>query len=186
MISDLEAAILGLIQEGHSYGYELEKTIEERHMRTWTDIAFSSIYYVLKKLEKQDLISSTSKNVNGRTRKVYSITTQGINAMEEKVKSLVSEYHSLTDPFDLGLSNLDKILKEEALTSLKKYNKSIEAHEEYLKQRLIKVEEKGWPPRIKGQITRSLKKIEAEKEWVKEFIKEMETYYSERRCSDES
>ncbi|MBD3172537.1 winged helix DNA-binding protein [Candidatus Bathyarchaeota archaeon] len=177
MISDIEAAVLGLIQEGHSYGYELEKTIEERHMRTWTEIAFSSIYYVLKKLEKQELISSSSKNVNGRTRNVYSITAKGINEMEEKVKNLVSEYHTLTDPFDLGLSNLDKIPPEDTLASLESYHKSLEVHQEYLKQRLIEVEEKGWPLRIKGQINRSLKKINAEKEWVNEFILEMRALF---------
>ena len=88
MISDLEAAILGLICEGHSYGYELEKAIDERNMRNWTEIAFSSIYYVLKRLEKQGLIASTSKNVNGRTRQVYSATPEGTQTMKDKVNSV--------------------------------------------------------------------------------------------------
>jgi DNA-binding PadR family transcriptional regulator len=180
MISDLEASILGLICEGYGYGYELEKVIDERHMRNWTEVAFSSIYYVLKRLEKQGLIASTSENVNGRSRKVYLVTPEGTQTMTDKVNSLISQYHSLTDPFDLGLSNLDKVTPKEALAALQSYHESLETHEEYLKQRLAKVEEIGWPIRIKGQITRSMKKLAAEKEWVKEFIEEMREHYSEK------
>ena len=180
MISDLEASILGLICEGHSYGYELEKVIDERNMRNWTEVAFSSIYYVLKRLEKQGLITSTSKNVNGRSRQVYSVTPEGTQAMKDKVNNLLSEYHSLTDPFDLGLSNLNKITPKEALAALQSYGESLEVHDEYLKQRLAKVEEMGWPFYINGQITRSMKKLAAEKEWVEEFTEEMREHFSKK------
>lgn len=179
MISDLEATILGLICEGHSYGYELEKVIEKRHMRNWTEVAFSSIYYVLKRLEEKKLINSKAKNVDGRSRKVYSVNNKGIKAMNNKVKILLSEYQPLTDPFDLGLSNIDKVKPVEAITALKSYHDSLEKHEDYLKERLTVVDEVGWPIYIEGQITRSMKKLSAEKEWVKEFINEMTEYYHE-------
>ena len=42
------------------YGYTIEKIIEERGMRHWTDIGFSSIYYVLKRLESRNLIVSSA------------------------------------------------------------------------------------------------------------------------------
>jgi len=180
MISDLEASILGLIIEGYSYGYELEKAIDERNMRNWTEIAFSSIYYVLKRLEKQGLIASTSKNVNGRSRQVYSVTPEGTQAMNTKVNNLLSEYHSLTDPFDLGLSNLNKITPKEALAALQSYRKSLETHDEYLKQSLAKVKEMRWPFYIHGQLKRSMKKLAAEKEWVEEFTEEMRELYSKK------
>jgi len=87
MISNLEASVLGLICEGFRYGYELEKTIEERNMRHWTEVAFSSIYYVLKRLEKKGLITSGTERVSGRSRKVYSVTPQGKGEMKEMQKS---------------------------------------------------------------------------------------------------
>ncbi len=56
MLTPAELTVLGLIVEQPRHGYDLEQVIEERGIRQWTDIAFSSIYYVLAKLEKRGLV----------------------------------------------------------------------------------------------------------------------------------
>lgn len=90
-ISDLETAILGLLYEEPQHGYQLEKTIEGWGMRNWTPIGFSSIYYVLKKLEKKELVESKLEKVEGKpSRKVFTITDLGKNTMKEKLTSLLS------------------------------------------------------------------------------------------------
>ena len=53
-MTNAELAILSLIGESPRHGYEIEQVIEARGMREWTEIGFSSIYYLLKKLEKAD------------------------------------------------------------------------------------------------------------------------------------
>ena len=53
VLTPAELTVLGLIVEQPRHGYDLEQVIEERGIRQWTDIAFSSIYYVLAKLEKR-------------------------------------------------------------------------------------------------------------------------------------
>ena len=65
-INERELAILGLLCEKPLYGYTIEKIIEERGMRHWTDIGFSSIYYVLKRLESRNLIvtPANSRKIN--------------------------------------------------------------------------------------------------------------------------
>ena len=57
-MTNAELAILSLIAEVPSHGYKIEQTIETRGMREWTEIGFSSIYYLLKKLEKAGLMES--------------------------------------------------------------------------------------------------------------------------------
>jgi DNA-binding PadR family transcriptional regulator len=52
-----ELAILGLVAEKPRHGYEIEGVIEARGMRDWTEIGFSSIYYLLKKLEDKGLVT---------------------------------------------------------------------------------------------------------------------------------
>ena len=47
------------------YRPEIEHVIEERGMRDWTEIGFSSIYYLLKKLEKEGLIAGRLEEVFG-------------------------------------------------------------------------------------------------------------------------
>ena len=53
-----EELILGILAEQPHHGYQIEKLIVDRGMRKWTDVGFSSIYYVLEKLEKKDLAKS--------------------------------------------------------------------------------------------------------------------------------
>jgi len=177
MISNLEASILGLICEGFRYGYELDKIIEERNMRHWTEIAFSSIYYVLKRLEKKGLITSGNEQVSGRSRKVYSVSPQGKAAMREKVQYLISNTHPVPDPFDLGIGNLDKLTHDEIIEGLKSYITSLGDREQYYRKRLTVMEDSKWPYHIRGLVTRPLAMLDSERKWVKTYIDELEAHH---------
>jgi DNA-binding PadR family transcriptional regulator len=177
MISNLETSILGLVCEGFRYGYELEKIIEERNMRHWTEIAFSSIYYVLKRLEKKELIASSSERVSGRARKMYSVTPQGKAAMAEKVSELISSHHPVTDPFDLGIGNLHRLPFEEIIDGLRSYKESLDASELFYRKRLDAMEGTEWPHHIRGLVTRPLAKLDAERKWVQTYIEELEAHH---------
>jgi len=183
MISNLEASVLGLICEGFRYGYELEKVIEERNMRYWTEIAFSSIYYVLKRLEKNGLITSATERVSGRSRKVYSVTPQGNTKMKEKVMDLISNHHPVTDPFNLGIGNLDRLAHGEIIAGLDAYIESLGEREKFLSDRLAVIEQSDWPHFIKGLVTRPLAMLETERSWVVAYIEELESCHKAREGS---
>ena len=51
-LTDAEMLVLGLVAEMPRHGYQLDQVIEERGMRKWTQIGFSSIYYVLEQARK--------------------------------------------------------------------------------------------------------------------------------------
>lgn len=57
-LTNTELAILGLVAERPKHGYQVEQDIAERGMRAWTEIGFSSIYYVLNKLEAAGWLES--------------------------------------------------------------------------------------------------------------------------------
>ncbi len=50
LIGEKEVAILGLLKAVSLYVHENEKIIEDRNMRYWTKMGFSSIYYILNNL----------------------------------------------------------------------------------------------------------------------------------------
>ena len=78
MTTQSELALLSLLAEQPYHGYELEHVIEARGMREWTEIGFSSIYYLLKKLEGDGWIESRlEEGGRGPARKVYAITSGG-------------------------------------------------------------------------------------------------------------
>jgi DNA-binding PadR family transcriptional regulator len=186
MISNLEASVLGLICEGFRYGYELDKVIEERNMRHWTEIAFSSIYYVLKRLEKKGLITSGAERVSGRSRKVYSVAPQGKAEMKEKVRDLISSHHAVADPFDLGIGNMHNLTHGEIIAGLRSYIESLGEREQSFRGRLAVMEKSEWPPHIRGLVTRPLAMLEAERSWVVAYIEELESRHKLKEGSCET
>ncbi|NUS65813.1 MAG: PadR family transcriptional regulator, partial [Saccharothrix sp.] len=68
--------LLGLLVEQPRHGYELEEVITARGMREWTEIGFSSIYYLLGKLRDRGLVAEVDAPGSGRgkARKVFGPT----------------------------------------------------------------------------------------------------------------
>jgi DNA-binding PadR family transcriptional regulator len=76
-LTDGELTVLGLLVEQPRHGYELERVIEERGVRAWTALGFSSIYYVLDKLARRGLIEATSAPSSGKSRATFRATVLG-------------------------------------------------------------------------------------------------------------
>jgi len=174
-ISNREAAILGLLCEGPKYGYELEKIIEERGMRVWTEIGFSSIYYVLKRLEKRGIIKSAVQEVEGKpNRKIYTVTEKGRKTMKEKVKNVLSKNEKMISPFDLGIAYHYLLKPEEVLECLRLYVKSLDKRKDVLERSIHTNKKEGKEYRVIALFSRPLAHVEAEKEWVEQFISTVE------------
>jgi len=173
-ISDIEAAILGLLYEKSQYGYQIEKTIESWGMRNWTQIGFSSIYYVLKKLEKKELVTSKLEKVEGKpSRKVFTITELGKSTMKEKLTELLSWNKKLISPFDLGLAYLNYLEPQEVIDCLENYVKSTEGRIKFLESSVKMQEELKAPYYVVALFSRPLSNLKTETEWVKQFIEKI-------------
>ena len=75
-LTDGELTVLGLLAEEPRHGYDLDRVIEQRGIRAWTSLGFSSIYYLLDRLAGQGLIAVTAQG-EGRRRAVYRLTPAG-------------------------------------------------------------------------------------------------------------
>jgi DNA-binding PadR family transcriptional regulator len=122
-MTNAELAILSLVFEAPRHGYEIEQIIEQRGMREWTEIGFSSIYYLLKKLEKPGLIKSKLVRAEGRgpERRVYQITSDGKKALFDATLEALSTPKPNFPSILLGLANLPIISQEQALQALKSF-----------------------------------------------------------------
>ncbi|MGW5052722.1 GyrI-like domain-containing protein [Actinokineospora sp. NPDC004072] len=76
-LTDGELTVLGLLVEHPRHGYDLERVIEERGVRAWTALGFSSIYYVLDKLAKRGLVEPTGAPGPGKSRVTFQATAAG-------------------------------------------------------------------------------------------------------------
>jgi DNA-binding PadR family transcriptional regulator len=75
--------ILSSLAKGESYGYEIIKNIQElsKNEIQWKD---GMLYPVLNKLCQSGLVDSEWKVIDGRKRKYYCITKEGLNALENE------------------------------------------------------------------------------------------------------
>lgn len=84
----LKTIVLNLLAEnGRMYGYEITQQVKDR---TDGDISltFGALYPVLHKLEQEGELVTESEAVDGRLRKYYSLTTQGVETARIKSNEL--------------------------------------------------------------------------------------------------
>lgn len=108
-LTSAELTILGLLIEQPRHGYDLERVIEKRGIRQWTDIGFSSIYYVLAKLEKRGLVASDAAAAGPTSRRVLRATDAGRDQALVAVAELLENARPAAHPFLVALANLDLV-----------------------------------------------------------------------------
>ncbi len=90
----LDACVLSVLKCGDTYGYVLTQKIKEI-----VDVSESTLYPVLRRLQKDVMLTTYDEPFNGRNRRYYKITQKG----EEKLIEYVNEW-------EIYKQNLDKIL----------------------------------------------------------------------------
>jgi len=75
MSSDADIVVLSLLAEQPRHGYDLDRVIEQRGYRQWTSLAFSSVYYLLKRLSERGLLEPDEDSQGRRT--VFRVTEAG-------------------------------------------------------------------------------------------------------------
>src|SRR5262245_30016795 len=128
-LTDAELLLLGLVAEMPRHGYELDDVIERRGMREWTQIGFSSIYFVLGKLEKLGLARGkkpVGAKVGAKARRVYSVTAAGRRALATQTLGALRDVRPSYSSVLLGMINWSALKRAQALEALTARGKSIE------------------------------------------------------------
>ncbi|MBN2016885.1 MAG: PadR family transcriptional regulator [Candidatus Cloacimonetes bacterium] len=96
MISSIELTVLGLINYRPMHGYKLCNFFEEKGIYDMMEIKKPSVYSILKRYEKEGLISGEYEfDENNPPRKVYSATDKGIKFLRDNLKDFLLNYSSL-------------------------------------------------------------------------------------------
>jgi PadR family transcriptional regulator PadR len=92
----LDACVLAVLGRGDAYGYILTQNIKGT-----IDVSESTLYPVLRRLQKEGLLSTYDDSFNGRNRRYYRITDRG----QEKLVGYVrkwQEYQASLNEILLG------------------------------------------------------------------------------------
>lgn len=74
----LEIFVLAMLTQGDSYGYKIVSDLT-----TYIAISESTLYPILRRLEKTDELKTYNVLFQGRNRKYYKITTKGQQHIDE-------------------------------------------------------------------------------------------------------
>jgi len=176
-MTNAEFAILGLLAEQPRHGYEIEKTIEARGMREWTEIGFSSIYYLLRKLQMAGFISTAIEagKTGDKARKVYIIAPAGMAACKKTAKEKLAHPHPTYPSILLGLANIPLLLPSDVLEALSTRDSQLDKNLAHIEQQQKK--QAPLPPFVNAIFAYSIAMVKAEKHWLNQTLKEMEKGY---------
>jgi DNA-binding PadR family transcriptional regulator len=172
-LTNSEVALLGLLSEKAKHAYQIERDVEHRDMRSWTDLSQSTIYRQLTSLHKAGLVESAQEVVDGRARKVYSLTHKGLDALRDSLLGLLADPESPTWGIDLATYNAGQLPAQDAVAALERYRDRLqeriacfEATEEYMSS-------SACPRHRLAVVRRPRYLLEAEIRWVDDFVAEL-------------
>jgi len=166
-LTDAELLLLGLVAEMPRHGYELDQVIQQRCMREWTQIGFSSIYFVLGKLQALGLVRAkraAGASAVAKAKKVYSVTPSGQRTLAAQTIGALRDVQPAYSSVLLGMINWPVLKRGPALEALRVRSKAIDT--ELARLGRIQVEQQPLPDYVEALFEYSLGQLRAEREWV--------------------
>jgi len=175
----VKVLILFYLNIKDTHGYEIQKFIQASGFDTWTNIKTGSIYYALRKMEKDGEIELVREETRGsRIRKIYKITDLGIIELKKTIeKELDRPLVPLNlDKFILPIT-FNKLDKNVAIKIINEHIKQINKTLEYWKYwRNIKINSDS--PQVEMiSFDMTISNYEYELKWYLALIKEFDLYY---------
>jgi DNA-binding PadR family transcriptional regulator len=167
-----EAAILGLLAERPMHGYELDELIEQRGLREWAEIGFSSIYFLLRKLEQKGCLRQKSVPTSAKGKKQYQITAEGRRKLDAAALEMIANLGRRHSPLLVGLANWPRLDQAQAIAALHERRAAITADIERLRANWQG--QKPLPPFVDRMFSYGIVLAETELDWLDATIRELE------------
>lgn len=163
-LTSTELTVLGLVIEQPRHGYDLEQVIERRGIRRWAEIGFSSIYYVLAKLEGHGLIESPGDQSGAKKRRVFRATAAGRSAAATAAVASIADQQTVVHPMLAGLANAQLISDTD-------YRDALQQRMSWISDRIAAVlaaeqAQTSLPHAAHEVFSYSLSLLEAERSWL--------------------
>ena len=136
VLSDKQFLILGMVahppyNELGISGTKLNHLIEERNVKVWTRLSFSSVYYILNQLEKKRLITTketddydTGHSEIGAPQKMFIVTDKGETILKETVIEYFQRSNLNYKEMNLALASA-YVFEEKELLDILYYQKTL-------------------------------------------------------------
>src|SRR5262245_58508472 len=171
-LTDGELLVLGLVAEMPRHGYELEQIIAQRGMRQWTQIGFSSIYFVLGNLEKKGLVKAEIP-ATPKAKKSYQLTRTGKKILANQTVTALKTVRPTYSSLLMGMIHCPVLTRDQVLDALQTRKETVAKELERLET--IHFEQQPLPDHIDAMFDFSIGQLKAEAEWVAKTLDYMQT-----------
>jgi DNA-binding PadR family transcriptional regulator len=171
-LTDSELLVLGLVAEMPRHGYELEQVIEQRGMREWAQIGFSSIYFVLGKLEEKKLIKA-EQPAGPKAKKRYKLTRAGKATLVKRTLAALQNVRPTYSSLLMGMLHWSVLTRRQALDALARRKNAVANELERLQG--IHFEQQPLPDYVDAMFDFSISQLQAEAAWIATTLDYMKT-----------
>jgi DNA-binding PadR family transcriptional regulator len=132
-------------------------------MREWTQIGFSSVYFVLEKLQRAGLVTA-KKPAGAKARKTFRLTAAGRRALVAQTILALRSHRPSYPSVLLGMINWPVLEREEALEALRAHGEAVNA--ELSRLATIQIEQQPLPDFVEALFDFSIGQLKAEAQWT--------------------
>lgn len=115
-MSSTRVLILGSLLDGPMNGYGVRRRLEVMGADSWANVAFGSIYHGLGKMADEGLLAVVEGGKGGKV--VYELTESGRKEFHRLLLLAWIEVKPIIDPFQVALTFMDRLEKQEILDAL--------------------------------------------------------------------
>jgi DNA-binding PadR family transcriptional regulator len=180
-MTDAELTILSMLVQGPRFGHEIQQVIDERGLREWLAIGFSSVYYILNKFERQKMVDSELRpDGAGSPRKLYSLSEAGRGILQTSIADLLRAPRSLGNGFELGLANLYVLRPAQVYQVLSHHREDLSSQLEAVKvnwDKHLQSDDIEHRHDLRALYTHSISRMEADLQWLQDFLEDWKERY---------
>ncbi len=197
-----DVAILGILAGSKRAltGKEINMVIGMAHYSDWVNIEFSTVYNCLKRLEEYGYVKGEYKTRNQRRNKEFQLTKEGKKVLEIEIEWRLSIPKKSINEIDLAIRNLVVLPHRDVMQALESYLNHLEKDFVYYKEIIqglknakpgeqinhipITIANINTLPFVIALFERPYRELLARREWLKEFLIDLKTYYNKNNESN--
>lgn len=171
LLSKTMTILLGIIQEKPVNAYELTKLLSKLNVKSWYNIADSTVYATIKSAEKKEyIVGCIEKSGNMPDKTVYSITEKGSQELLDTIESFICNFDYDITPFSIAVFFIRILGKDRSIILLEKRRDLLKKYEDGIKKQVENMKEQGVNEVFIGNTIQSLYIVEAQIKGVDTLI----------------
>ncbi|PZG19170.1 PadR family transcriptional regulator [Nonomuraea aridisoli] len=172
-MSPTRILILGALLDGPMNGYGVRRRLEIMGADQWANVAFGSIYHGLSKMADEGLLDVVEAGKGGKV--VYAVNDTGRMEFYRLLMGSWSTVQPIIDPFQVALTFMDRLRKEEIVAALHERRRQLAMNVEATAQAVGAKQRYGAPGHVNENLRLMGAMLQAQLDWVEQAIPRVES-----------